>query len=254
MVNIDLWKRKDYRIKDAVLLCLFEMGLRFPADFLLSLFHINTDIVFDIACLGIVLGVARQFGKKELPAIMKRRKVPIAAVCSLIVMFFGMRTLLLVISHVLRSILPVPDGFFDTDLEENAFMEIISGAVFPAFIEEIFYRGILLTRLWRRYPKHKALVVSSLLFGLAHLNPWQALTAFIAGLFLGWIYTKYKTIWLCIFFHAYHNVLVSFLPLPAMHPLLFVVLGALMFLTGWGLTASMSRDGLPAAQGRPAPN
>jgi membrane protease YdiL (CAAX protease family) len=169
-------------------------------------------------------------------------------------MFFGMKILLLAISYVLRIILPVPDGFFDSDLDENAFMAIISGAVFPAFIEEIFYRGILLTRLWRRYPKHKALAISSLLFGLAHLNPWQALTAFIGGLFLGWIYTKYKTIWLCIFFHAYNNVLASFMPLPGIHPLLFVALGVLMFLTGWGLTASISGDGLPAAQERPAPN
>jgi membrane protease YdiL (CAAX protease family) len=254
MVNIDLWKRKDYRIKDAVLLCLFEMGLRFLADLLLLLLHINLNIVMVIVRLGIVLGIVRQFGKKELPAIMKRRKVPAAAVCSLIVMFFGMRTLLVVISHVLRIILPIPDGFFDADLEENAFMTIISGAVFPAFIEEIFYRGILLTRLQRRYPKYKALLVSSLLFGLAHLNPWQALTAFIAGLFLGWIYTKYKTIWLSIFFHAYYNVLADFMLLPEIHPLLFVALGALLFLTGWGLTAFMPGDGLPAAQERPAPN
>jgi membrane protease YdiL (CAAX protease family) len=254
MVNINLWRHKDFSIKDAVLLCLFEMGLRFLADLLLFLFHINLSIVMVIARLGIVLGIVRQFGRKELPAIMKQRKVPAAAVCSLIVMFFGMRTLLVVISRVLQIILPVPDVFFDADLKENVFMAIISGAVFPAFIEEIFYRGILLTRLQRRYPQYKALVVSSLLFGLAHLNPWQALTAFIAGLFLGWIYTKYKTIWLSIFFHAYYNVLADFLPMPEMPPLLFVALGALMFLAGWGLTASMPGDGLPAAQGRPASN
>jgi membrane protease YdiL (CAAX protease family) len=236
MVNIDLWKRKDFRIKDAVLLCLFELGICSLAGFLLRLFRINLGIVYDIAGLGIVLAILRQFGKKTLPAVMKRRKVPAAAVCSLIVMFFGMKILLLAIAWVLWIILPVPEGFFDTDLEENVLMTIISGAVFPAFTEEVFFRGILLTRLRRRYPQRTALAVSALLFGLAHLNPWQALTAFIAGLFLGWIYMKYKTIWLCIFFHAYNNVLASFMPFPGMQPLL-VILGALMFLAGWGLTA-----------------
>jgi hypothetical protein len=53
---------------------------------------------------------------------------------------------------------------------------------------------------------------------------------------------KYKTIWLCIFFHAYNNVLASFMQLPEMHPLLFVILGVLTFLTGWGLTAAMSGE------------
>jgi membrane protease YdiL (CAAX protease family) len=236
MTNIDLWKDNNFRIKDAVLLCLFELGIRTLAGLLLYPFHIDLNIVYDIVGLGIVLVILRQFGKKELPAIMKRRKVPAAAVCALIVMFFGMRILLVAISRVLRTILPVPDGFFDTDLEENAFMEIISGAVFPAFTEEVFFRGILLRRLQYRYPKRTALAVSALLFGIMHLNPWQALTACIAGLFLGWIYLKYKTIWLCIFFHAYNNVLASFMPFPGMRPLL-VILGALMFLTGWGLTA-----------------
>jgi membrane protease YdiL (CAAX protease family) len=243
MVNIDLWKRTDFRIKDAVLLCLFELGTYTLIEFLLYLLHIDLGIIYDIAALGIVLGIARQFGKKELPAIMKRRKVPAAAVCSLIVMFFGMRILLVVFSRVLGIILPIPEGFFDGDLEENAFMEIISGAVFPAFTEELLFRGILLPRLCRRYPRRTALAASALLFGLVHLNPWQALTAFIAGLFLGWIYMKYQTIWLCMFFHAYNNVMASFLPLPiTQHPLLLVMLGVLMFLTGWGLTAAMSGE------------
>jgi membrane protease YdiL (CAAX protease family) len=243
MVNIDLWKGRDFRIKDAVLLCFFETGIRFLADWLLSLFRINLNIVFDIACLGIVLVIARQFGKKELPAIMKRRKVPAAAVCSLIVMFIGLRILRLEISYVLQAILPVPEGFFGADPVENALMTIISGVIFPAFTEEIFYRGILLTRLRRRYPKRTALAVSALLFGLMHLNPWQALTASISGLFYGWIYMKYKTIWLCIFFHAYNNMLASFMLLPAIHPLPFVALGILLFLTGWALTAAMSGEG-----------
>jgi membrane protease YdiL (CAAX protease family) len=217
------------------------MGIRSLVDLLLSLFHINLNIVFDIACLGIVLVIVRQFGEKTLPAVMKRRKVPAAVVCSLTVMFIGMGILRLEIFYALQFILPAPEGFFDMDPRDDVLMTIISGVVFPAFTEEIFYRGILLTRLRRRYPERTALVVSALLFGLMHLNPWQALTASISGLFYGWIYMQHKTIWLCIFFHAYNNALAYFLLLPEMQPLLFV-LGVLMFLTGWGLTALISGE------------
>jgi membrane protease YdiL (CAAX protease family) len=240
MVNIDLWKDKDFRIKDGALLCLFLMGTLAPFDVLFYLFRINLKIMERLAFLGMVLIIARRFGNRELPAIMKWRKISAAVFCSLIVMFSGIEMLRLEAVYALQIILPIPEGFFGTEAGGNVMITVISGAVFPAFTEEIFFRGILLRRLRRRYTERRALAVGALLFGAMHLNPWQALTAFIAGLFLGWIYMRFKTIWPCIFFHAYSNVLASFMVFPAIHPLLFVMLGALLFLAGWGLTASVS--------------
>jgi membrane protease YdiL (CAAX protease family) len=102
---------------------------------------------------------------------------------------------------------------------------------------------MLLRRLRRRYTDRRALVLSALLFALMHINPWQAMTTFVGGLFLGWLYIQFKTIWLCMLFHAYNNLVALFMPFPAEYPLLFVMLGAALLLSGWGLTMALSGEG-----------
>jgi membrane protease YdiL (CAAX protease family) len=118
-------------------------------------------------------------------------------------------------------------------------------ALFPAFTEEVFFRGILLRRFCGVYSERKAILLSAVLFGLMHLNPWQAMYAFISGLFLGWVYRRFKTIWPCMLLHAYNNILASFIVYPVIvvpnrnsfttlvhHPLWFVILGAFLFALG----------------------
>jgi hypothetical protein len=77
MITIDLWKDKDFRIKDAVRLCLFEMGIRVPVELGLYLFHLDLKILYDAAFLGMTLIIVRQFGKKELSVILRRRDIPV---------------------------------------------------------------------------------------------------------------------------------------------------------------------------------
>jgi membrane protease YdiL (CAAX protease family) len=131
-------------------------------------------------------------------------------------------------------------------------LTILSGAVFPALSEEILFRGIILNRLCVKYSERKAVVVSSLLFGLMHLNPWQFVNAAAGGIFYGWVYRRYRNLWLTIFLHCYYNVLVYFIPLPyrvlsgtgsgsVMYPLWFDLLGVVLFGLGLGLFRGISR-------------
>ena len=133
---------------------------------------------------------------------------------------------------------------------------IISAGLFPGFSEEILFRGIIERKFFRIYSPVKAILLSSLLFGILHINPWQAVNAFFGGLFIGWIYWRYRSIWLCMFIHAYYNTLVTLLPLPYTktnslqyieewrHPLWFILLGAGLFVLGLLLVIILSRSGL----------
>jgi hypothetical protein len=112
VVSIDLWKNNDFRIKDGVLLCFFLIGIRFPVELLLYLFHVDLEILYDMAFLCIVLFIARQFGKKEISAIIKWRNIPAAVFCSLTIMFFGMEVLRREGANILQIILPALDGYF----------------------------------------------------------------------------------------------------------------------------------------------
>ena len=50
-----------------------------------------------------------------------------------------------------------------------------------------------------------AIVVSALFFALIHLNPWQALNAFIIGVVMGYVYYKSGSLWLTMLIHFVNN-------------------------------------------------
>jgi membrane protease YdiL (CAAX protease family) len=75
----------------------------------------------------------------------------------------------------------------------------------PGFAEEIFFRGLLQTRLvatWGRWP---AIVASSIAFGLIHLDPVQGSLAIVAGLFLGWSVERFGGVRPSILAHVANN-------------------------------------------------
>lgn len=88
---------------------------------------------------------------------------------------------------------------------------LIASALFPGVSEEIFFRGIVFRWVERFAGTWAGLVVSSALFGVAHLfNPaatWTS-TVFIAveaGLLLGGVYMLTRNLWLPIGLHAAWN-------------------------------------------------
>ena len=52
----------------------------------------------------------------------------------------------------------------------------------------------------------KAILISSLLFGIVHLNPWQFIGAFQIGLFIGYVYYHTRNVGYCILIHLSNNL------------------------------------------------
>jgi uncharacterized protein len=71
--------------------------------------------------------------------------------------------------------------------------------------EEIIFRGLILRGFLKRYSVRRSILLSALLFGIVHMNPWQFVTAFAAGIILGWWYVKTKSIVTPILGHALNN-------------------------------------------------
>lgn len=85
---------------------------------------------------------------------------------------------------------------------------IILFILMAPIIEEILFRGIIFRGFLKHYSLKNAIILSSLLFAIAHLNVWQGISAFILGIVYAWIYKKTKSLIPCIFSHALHNFLV----------------------------------------------
>lgn len=77
-------------------------------------------------------------------------------------------------------------------------------AVTPAFCEELLFRGLILSGL-RRLGPWPALLISSLLFAVAHASIYRLLPTFCLGLLLGWIVLKTGSIYCSMIVHVLNN-------------------------------------------------
>lgn len=91
------------------------------------------------------------------------------------------------------------------NLFSGGLVSFIAAGVIGPFLEEVLFRGLILRGFLARYNTKRAIVLSSLLFAVFHLNIYQLLPAFILGIFLSWVFIKLNSLWPCIFFHAFYN-------------------------------------------------
>ena len=80
-------------------------------------------------------------------------------------------------------------------------------AVAPAVLEEIAFRGFILSGLQSLRNKWQAILVTSVLFGIAHGVIQQTMITFVVGMVLGVIAVQTRSIIPCILFHMTHNSL-----------------------------------------------
>jgi membrane protease YdiL (CAAX protease family) len=113
-----------------------------------------------------------------------------------------------IVSPIVTSI-PMSESFKKIFLElgkMNGFVSILLAVLAAPILEEFIFRGIILDGLLKRYSAIKSIVVSSLLFGLVHLNPWQFITGFLMGIFIGYIYIYTRSLSIAILMHGINNL------------------------------------------------
>lgn len=94
-------------------------------------------------------------------------------------------------TNLVSWLVPLPpelEALFNQLAEGPAWVSLFTLAVVAPLTEEALFRGLIQRGFASRYGGAAAVVMASALFALFHLNVWQALAAFVAGLYLGWIF------------------------------------------------------------------
>lgn len=211
------------KIKNAVFLCLLIIGIQVIAGLIVglvlgllgfttkSLFYGIGIIVVQILSFATVIYIGWKKSKTSFNLIFKFNKISIDLWIYTILFSFGFIILSSEIDNVFNFILPMPallnDSFNGIFINQNLFIAFILIGIIPAFTEEMTFRGLFITGFSKNYSIKKSIIVGALLFGLIHLNPWQFITAFIVGLFSGWLFYKTESILLCIYIHLFNNTI-----------------------------------------------
>ena len=121
-------------------------------------------------------------------------------------------TSLAFICEPLMKVLPqTPEWFaqiMNSSLKNSPlWVTLISVSVFAPLFEEWLCRGIVLRGLLTKMNPAWAIVVSAAFFAVLHMNPWQALPAFILGVLFGYVYYKTGSLKLTMLMHFTNNTM-----------------------------------------------
>ena len=204
-------------IKNAISLCLLFLGINTGLSILILLLpdiSLPSGIVtglYSIISFGVVLLIGFKKAKRNFNEVFKFNNVSPFLWGAMIIFSIGLVIVMSELDNILNYFLPMPDFFrviFDELMSGHMLIiSLITIGIIPAFTEELLFRGLLLDGLCKNYSERKAIIVTALLFGIIHLNPWQFLTAFIIGLVTAYICIKTKSILLCIYLHLFNNVI-----------------------------------------------
>jgi membrane protease YdiL (CAAX protease family) len=89
----------------------------------------------------------------------------------------------------------------------SRWLALVALGLAPAFGEELLFRGFVQQAALRRLGAPGAIALSSLAFGLIHVDPVHTPAAFVLGLFLGAAAELAGSLWAPILCHAVNNAL-----------------------------------------------
>ncbi len=165
-------------------------------------------LVYYLLAMGVPFGIAHLIRNKRTEInkydfSLSSMKIMTLVSISIIAIQTG------ITSPIVNS-LPMPEFMQKIFLEfanQNGVFSFLAIVIAAPIIEELIFRGIILNGLLRRYSPVKSIMISSTLFGIVHLNPWQFVSAFIIGIFSGWVYYKTRKLSLSILIHLVNNLI-----------------------------------------------
>lgn len=144
------------------------------------------------------------------------------------------------LSHITKLI-PMPENIskaFATMSLDPIYL-LLTVCIFAPFIEEFIYRGLFLNGLLKKYSPKVAIVLSALIFAIAHRNIPQGINAFLLGLLLATVYYKTHSLYICIFMHFINNFCAQFIALLSLgaisiiiQSIIYVIIGSYLMYKG----------------------
>lgn len=92
----------------------------------------------------------------------------------------------------------------------STYATLFAAVIIAPFCEEVFFRGFVFPGLRHGMSLIWAIVISSLLFGVAHADPGSFPVLFVIGLALAFLRWRTQSVWPCIMLHMLNNAIAAF--------------------------------------------
>ncbi len=113
------------------------------------------------------------------------------------------------VTEPVTALLPSMPEFLKKTMESltggPVLVSLLSVSVMAPLFEEWLCRGLVLRGLLKKMKPAWAVVVSAAFFAVLHMNPWQAVPAFILGSLFGYVYYRTGSLKLTMLMHCVNN-------------------------------------------------
>jgi membrane protease YdiL (CAAX protease family) len=177
-----------------------------------SVLYETGTMLIDLLASALVIFIGYKKSRKKFGEVFAFKNVSLSLWIAITIFMSGFIILSSELDNILEYFLPMPEFLqevFERMLgNEYIIISVLSVGIIPAFVEEMLFRGVILSGFKENYSRKKAIITSSLLFGIMHLNPWQFVTAFILGMVSAWVCLKIKSLSISIYLHLFNNITV----------------------------------------------
>ena len=233
-----LSKNKTLELTKSIFSLIFiYIGIEFLATIILIPFAIVLNLIFKVNLLGNqydsildlivnctdqVLGIyffTKIYRKKDfyVPKINNHMSLkPLGKYALISLGVSGISNLWIFLMQFLATYSPTIKSSLESFIEHdeifnaNPILAFISVAILAPIVEEIIFRGIIFNEGAKYKGGSFPIIISALLFGLAHMQPIQIVYAFIVGLIFGFVYSKTHSLPIVMFLHMLNNLLTLF--------------------------------------------
>ena len=161
--------------------------------------------------LVVVLGLAAARARPS--TVLSLRRPPWGALPWVALSSFCLALLAAGLNTWIERVLPMPasvEALFEQILEYHTLAQFLGVLLFLVVVapvtEELMFRGLFLHRLGEGYGRRGAILGSALCFGIFHILPWQAIGAFLVGIYLGWLVTRTGSVFMSMAAHGLFNL------------------------------------------------
>jgi len=153
-----------------------------------------------------------RISKNNLPQVLRLNKTRPSNYLMVLLMALPALLTAIGIGNVINYFFPVSETYIKSMQElvgleqKSIWMALLVIGVLPGICEEIMFRGYIINGFTKN-GFWKAIVVSGILFGIFHLDPFRLLPASILGFYLGYLTLKTNSIFPAMLAHFSNNSL-----------------------------------------------
>ncbi|WP_160162402.1 CPBP family intramembrane glutamic endopeptidase [Ochrovirga pacifica] len=196
-----------------LILCLVSIPASIPI-ILVSLFpdFIKTNPEF--ISIGVLLSylitflwtiwiAKRKINKRGQNILIKKEPIPLYFYFLLVIITLCLGILI----EPLSELIPMPEEFAKIfeDLIRPDIFSFLTVVIAAPILEEVLFRSIIFEGFLKNYSPWKSIIWSAIIFGTAHLNPWQMIGGIFIGILIAWIYFRTDSIIPGIVIHFTNN-------------------------------------------------